>query len=121
MLKIGGAHGMGMKFDAAEIHDPGEAGRIIDYNLFRGPARRERERDRSQPRRALRRGALLIKGFSLSAVDEAFENNWTVVDSGERTRRNGKVVADEIEFGNSCLREIELIGMRDADFTPVNR
>ena len=121
MLKIGGAHRVGMKFDAAEIHDPGEAGRIIDYNLFRGPARRERERDRSQPGRALRRGTLLIKGFSLSAVDETFENNWTVLDSGERTRRDGKIVADEIELGNSCLREIELIGMRDADFTPLNR
>ena len=121
MLKIGRAHRVRMKFDAAEIHDPTEAGRIIDYDLFRGPARREGQRDRSQPGRTLRRGTLLIKGFSLSAVDETFENNWTVLDSGERTRRDGKVLADEIEFGNSRVREIKLIGMRDADFTPVNR
>ena len=41
MLKIAGADRMRMQFDATEIDDPGEPGRIIDDDLLRGSARRE--------------------------------------------------------------------------------
>ena len=31
MIEIAGAHGMGMQFDAAEVHDEGQARRIVDH------------------------------------------------------------------------------------------
>ena len=39
MLEIAGAHRMRMQLDAAEVHDPGQAGRVVDDDFFRGAAR----------------------------------------------------------------------------------
>jgi hypothetical protein len=36
MVKIARPDGVGMEFDAAEVHDPGQAGSIVDNHLFRG-------------------------------------------------------------------------------------
>ena len=36
VVKIARPDGVGMEFDAAEVHYPGQAGSIIDNNLFRG-------------------------------------------------------------------------------------
>ena len=44
------------------------------------------------------RAPLLIEGFRLSAVDEAFQNDWTIPDSGEGARSNGQVITHEIEL-----------------------
>jgi len=41
VLKIAGADWMRVQFDATQIDDPGEPGRIIDDDFLRGSARRE--------------------------------------------------------------------------------
>ena len=38
-----------VQFDAAQVHDPREAGGVVDDELLRGTARRERECHRPQP------------------------------------------------------------------------
>ncbi len=92
-----------MQLDAAQVDDPGEPGRIIDHDLFRGAARRERQRYRSQPRRPLGGRALLIKGLAFGAVDEALEHHRTIPDSGQSARRDRQIIADDVE-----LRELRL-------------
>src|SRR6185437_16392557 len=81
----------------------------------------KRKRDRAQPLGTLLRRTLLIKSRGLGPVHEALENNRTVPNSSQRTRRNRQVITDEIEFRNARLREIKLVGMGDADFTSINR
>ncbi len=41
MLKISGAHGVRVEFDAAQVDDPGKPGCVIDDDLFGGPPRGE--------------------------------------------------------------------------------
>ena len=94
---------MRVQLDAAEIDDPREPRRVVDDDLFRGAAGRESQRDRSQPRGALRRRALLIEGLTFGAVDEALEHHGTVADSGQRARRDRQVVANQIELGELRL------------------
>ena len=98
MIEIAGAHRMRMQLDAAQVDDPGEPRRVIDDDLFRGAARRERQRYGSQPRRPLGGRALLIKRLAFGAVDETLENDRTIPDSGERARRDRQVVAHEVEL-----------------------
>ena len=101
---------MRMQLDASQIDDPCQPRGIIDDDFFRSAARRERERDRSQPRGALRWRALLIKRLAFGAVDESLEDERTIADSGERARRDRQVVADEIEFRElGLLREVQLV------------
>ena len=95
---------MWMQFDAAQICDPGKPSRVVNDNLFRSSARRERQRNRSQPGGELGRRALLIKGPRLCAPYETLENHRTILDAGEGTRRNRQIVAYEIEFGDLYLR-----------------
>ena len=95
---------MGVQFDATQIDDPGKPSRVIDDDLFRSSARREREGNCSQPWRPLSGRTLLIKRLTLGAVDETLQNNRTILDSGERARRNGQIVAHKIEFRDSRLR-----------------
>ena len=63
----------------------------------------------------------MIERLSFGAVDETLENNRTILNSGDRARCNGQIVACEIELRDSCMRKIQLVGMRDADFTPLER
>ena len=63
MLQIARADRMRVQFDAAEVDYPRESGRVIDDDLLRGSARRERQGDGSQPGRPLGRRSLLIKGL----------------------------------------------------------
>src|SRR4029077_17802007 len=113
---------MGMQFNTTQIDDPGEPGRIIDHDFLGGPARRERQRDGSQPGRPLGWRAFLIKGFCLGAVDETLENNWTISDSGERAWRNGQIIAHKIEFRDARLRrEVQFVGMCYLNITSLDR
>ena len=63
----------------------------------------------------------MIKRLSFGAVDKTLENDRTILNSGNRTRSDGQIVAYEIEFRDSCLRKIQLVGMRDTDFTSLKR
>ena len=88
MIEIAGAHRVRMQLDAAEVDDPGEAGGVVDDHLLGGAPRRKRQRHGAQPVRPLRRGALLIEGLALGAVDEALEHDRAIADAGERARRH---------------------------------
>ena len=63
----------------------------------------------------------MIKRLSFGAVDETLENNWTILNSGNRARRNGQIGAYKIKLRDSCLRKIQLVRIRDTEFTPLNR
>src|SRR3954471_1044981 len=93
----------------------------MDDDFFCSAAGRKRKRDSTQPGGALLRRTLLVKGWSLGAVHESLEDDRTVPNSSERSRRNRQIVANQVEFCNARLREKELVRIRDTDFTPVNR
>src|SRR5215471_4603398 len=103
MVEVGGTDGVRMQLDAAEVDDPGEAGRIVDDDLFGGPAGREREHDGAQPGRPFRGRALLVEGFAFGAVHETFEDDGTVLNAGQRAGRDGQIVANQVEFGDLRL------------------
>ena len=44
----------------------------------------------------------MIKRLSFGAVDETLEDNRTILNSKECTRRNGEIVAYEIELRDPC-------------------
>ena len=115
MIEIGGTDRMRMQLDAAEVDDPGEAGGIVDDHFFSGAAGGKREGHSSQPRRALVRRALLVERLAFGAIDEAFQHDRAVADAGQRARRDGQKVADEIELRELCFaREVGLLRVRDA-------
>src|SRR5215469_15248932 len=104
MIEISRADRMWVQLNAAEIHDPGEPRGIANDNFFGHSARRKRQSYGSQPRRALGWSPLLIKRRLLCPIDETFENDRTISNSGESSGRNRQVVMNEIEFRNPCLR-----------------
>ena len=104
MIEIAGAHRMRMQLDASKIDDPCKPGGVIDHDFFRSASRWKCERNRSQPRGALRRCSLLIERLAFGAVDVSLEDKGTVADSGERARCDRQVVANQIE-----LRELGLL------------
>lgn len=85
-----------MQLDAAKIDDPGKPRRAIDYDLFGGASGREFEPCGSQPRWALGGCSLLIKRLTVGAVNVPLEDEWAVAYSGEGTRRDQQIVADDV-------------------------
>ena len=59
---------------------------------------------RNHSGRVVRR-ALLIERRRLGAIDESFEHDGTIPNSGKRAWRDRQVVLNEIEFGQFCLAE----------------
>src|SRR6266404_1067005 len=111
-----------MQFDTTQVYDPGEPSGLIDDHLLRFAARREGQRNRSQPGGPLFGCAFLIKRLGFGAVDEALENNRTIPDSSKSARRNRQIVAYEIEFRELRLfREIRLVRMGHRDFASLDR
>src|SRR2546429_9609607 len=51
MIEIADAHGMGMQFDAAEVHDEGQARRIVDHQFLRRASGGKGKRHGSEPLR----------------------------------------------------------------------
>ena len=78
MVEIIRADGVRMQLDAAEVHDPGEAGDIIDDDFFRGATRGKGQRDGSQPLGPVVRRALLVERLFLGAIHEALEHERAV-------------------------------------------
>jgi hypothetical protein len=72
--------------------------------------------DRRDPevfsRGSLAGSAFLIVGLALGAIYEALENQRTIPDSNENTRRNRQIVAYEIEF-----RELRLMLRKETFMT----
>ncbi len=65
VVEVAGADGVGVELDAAEVDDPGEAGGVVDDELFGGAAGGEGEGDGAEPGGAIGGGALLVEGFGL--------------------------------------------------------
>ncbi len=123
VVEVGGADGVRVELDAAEVDDPSETGGVVEDDLFGGAAGGKGEGDGLEPGRAgfrVRR-AFLVEGFAVGAVDEALEDEGTVSDSGDGSGSDGEVVADEVELGElDFAREVEFAGVRDADFAAVD-
>src|SRR5271166_1752038 len=122
MIEIAGTHRMRMQLDATEVDDPCKSRRVIDNDFFGSASRRERQRCRSQPWRALRWCALLIERLTFSAVDVSLEDKRTIPDSGERARRHRQIVANQVQFRElRLLREIQLVRVGNANLASVDR
>src|SRR5208283_6225735 len=68
------------------------------------------------------RRAFLIKRLRLGAIDETFQNNWSILNPGQRTRSDGEIILNKFELGDFYLRrKIQLLGVCDLDFLPVDR
>src|SRR5262249_27099445 len=80
VLEVLRADRMRVELDAAEIHDEGEAGRVVDYELLGGPSGREGEDRGAQPRRPLRGRTLLVEDRSLGAIDEALQHQRAIAN-----------------------------------------
>ena len=111
-----------MQLDATEVHDPREAGGVIDDNFFSGPSRRKRKRDRPQPVRTILRRALLIKRLALGAIHESFEHVRPIPNATNRSSRHRQVVLNDLELGQfDVAREIGLVRIGDLDLAAVDR
>ena len=121
MFEIMRTHRVRVEFNAAEIDDPGETCGIIDDQLFGSAAGREGKGYRSEPVRVVGRRALLIEGGLFRAVDEPFQNDGAIADTGERTRGDGEVVADQVEFGDlGFAGKIQLVGIGYTNLVTVD-
>ena len=121
MIQIARPDRVGMQFEAAQVDDPGQAGSIIDHDLFRGTARGEGQDDGAQPGGPVLGGTLLIERLAFRAVDEAFEHNGTIGDACQSARSHRQVVPHQFELGDFYLfRKIELIGVSNTDLLPVD-
>ncbi len=78
MVEVGGADGVGVELDAAEVDDPGEGGGVVDDDLFGGAAGGEGEGDGADEVGEVVGGALLVEGLAVGAVDEALEDDGAV-------------------------------------------
>ena len=122
MIEVRRANWMRMQLNAAEVDDPREPGGIIHHDFFGRPSRRKGKDHRSKPGRPLLRRALLIERLSLGTIHKTLQNDRAVLNSPQRSRSYRKVISHQIEFCNPDLgREVELVGMRDLDFTPIDR
>ena len=121
VLEVVRAHGMRVKLDAAEVHDPREPRGVVDDDLFRRAPRGERERRRAEPVRARLGRALLVEGLALGAVDEALEHDGPVADAAQRAGRDRQVVPHDVELGELRLaREVGLARVGDPDLAPLD-
>ncbi len=71
MFEITRTRRVWMKFDAAEVDDPGQTCGIVDDDFFRCAAGWEGERHRSQPVRPRCGCAFLIKRLPFGTIDKA--------------------------------------------------
>jgi hypothetical protein len=104
VIEVGGADGVRVELDAAEVDDPGEAGGVVDDDLFGGAAGGKGERDGAQPVGEIGGSALLVEGLGFGSVDEALEDDGAVAMPLQRAGRDGEEVADEVELGELLTR-----------------
>jgi hypothetical protein len=74
MIEIAGAHGMGMQFDAAEVHDEGQARHIVDHYFLRRASGRKGKRHGSEPLGARGGRPLLVERHALGAIDKSLQH-----------------------------------------------
>ena len=120
MVEVVGADRMRIEVDAAEVGDPREARRIVQDDLVRGPAGRERQgRGPDEVGQVLGR-ALLEEGLSGGAVDEPLQRHRPVTGAAQRPVGDRQVVVHEIELRVAGRREVDLPGVGDRHLVPVD-
>ena len=112
--------GMRVEVDAAEVGDPGEAGRLVDDDLVGGAPGRERQRGGPDPVGRVVRRALLEERLLLGPVDEALERHRPAAHPDERPVGDGEEVADEVQLRVAGLREVELVRVADRDLAAAD-
>jgi hypothetical protein len=110
-----------VELHAAEIDDPGEAGGVVDDDLFGGAAGGEGERDGAEERGQIGGCAFLIEGLGLAtfeagSVDETLEDDGAVANALQGSGGDGERVADEVELGElDFAGEVEFFRVGDAN------
>ena len=84
MVKVGGAHGMRIEIDTAQVDDPGQLGGVRHDDFLGGAARRKRQLDRLDPLRTRGGSAFLEKGLAFRPIDEPLERHGPTVDAAQR-------------------------------------
>ena len=94
--------------------------RVIHDDFFCGAAGWEGKSHGPQPRRALLRRTLLVKGRSLSAVYEPLQDDRPISNSLQRAAGNREVVAHHVQLAELCLaRKVRLRRVGDPHLAPV--
>ena len=84
MVEVLGADRVRVEVDAAEVVDPGEAGRVVDDDLVGGPARREGQGRRPDELGQVLRRPLLEERLAGGAVDEPLERHRPAAGAAQR-------------------------------------
>ena len=117
MVEVVGADRVRVEVDAAEVGDPGEAGRIVDHDLVGGPAGGEARARPSGCQSGRLSGARFWKKNSpAGAVRVALEGHRPAARAAQRALRDREVVADQVELRDGAaggLREEDLVRVRD--------
>ena len=115
MVEVLGPDRVRVQVDAAEVGDPGEAGRVVDHDLVGGPAGRERQRRDPQPVGPVVRAPASGRTPPFGAVDEPLEGHRPAAGAAQRPVGHGEVVRDEVELRVAGLGEVDLVRVRDRD------
>ena len=109
LLDLGHARVPGVQLDAAEVGDPGEAGRVVEHREDGRVPARELHEDLVDVVRMVLRHALLVEELACDAVGEPLHVERPTPDVGESERRDVDVVRDEVELRQPALREEHLL------------
>ena len=119
MVEVLGADRVRVEVDAAEVVDPGQAGRVVDDDLVGGPPRREGQGRRPDELGDVLGCPLLEERLAGRAIDEALERHRPPAGAAQRPIRDRDVVLDEVELGVARLREVDLARVRDRHLAAV--
>jgi len=115
MLEIFRTHGMRMELEAAQVREPSKCSGIARHDLFGRTPGGELELGHFDPLWPRSRGTLLIEELAFDSVRIPNEHVRSSARTLERARRNGEVVAHEIELRVLSFREEHLVRPRDRD------
>ena len=120
MVEIVRPHRVRVEVDTTQVHDPGQAGGIVDDDLVGRASRGERQFHRAQPLGPVLWRTFLEEELAIGTVDEALQRHRPAGDSSKRTVRHGHVVLDEVKLGVARGREVDLVGVGDRHLPAVN-
>src|ERR1700722_15309120 len=98
MIEVSRANRVRVQLHATKVHNPGETGDLIHHHFVCGATGREGQGHRPHPVREITGGALLIERLSPRAIYKAFEDHGTIHDAAQRTWRDGKEVAHDVQL-----------------------
>jgi len=113
LLHVADPRGPGVKIDAAQIRDPGERSGVIDHRKVGRPSARELDRVGLEPFGMGDRDPLLVEERAIDAVRVAEHLHDPLANVRQHRFRYGHVIIDQVTFGESALREEDLIPVGD--------